>query len=209
MERPIPILYLHVGRLPLHKALPRSTHLGSDTILKRECGIFLFKAVRWNVPQDHVYYLDRETAIPLKVESFADEQTRSAGHPLWTWTADSLDKVQDHYITLNSTLVDYDKAHQPSSRWINRVVSASFNKEYPSSTFWPKLKPGLFVYDEIKAKSYTVPGEVEKPMPPAATTSPPLEAVPPTDWTSSLSMISIALGCIVLVVGGTLWRRNR
>ena len=209
MERPDPVFFLHVGRLPLHKALPTATHLGTDTVLKRVCDVFLFKGVRWHSPQDHVYYLDHETAIPLKVESFVSDEERAAAHPLWTWAADSLDKVQGHLITLNSTFLDYDEFHEPCSRWVKRTISASFNKEYPVSTFWPKLKPGLFVYDEIKAKSYTVPGEVEKPMPPAATTSPPLEAVPPTDWTSSLSMISIALGCIVLVVGGILWRRNR
>ena len=203
------VFYLYVGRLPLHKVLHSATSLGPDTVLKRECDVFLFKAVRWHSPQDHVYYLDSATGIPLKVESFADENARSANHPLWTWTADSIDRVDDHYITLNSTMVDYDGKFQPSTKWINHTVSVSFNKEYPSSTFSPRLEPGVFVIDEIKGKSYAIPGVVKNPIEPAPTSLPPVEAVPPSDWTSSLSGIVIAMGLIVLVIGGILWKRER
>ena len=209
MERPDPLLYLYVGRQPLHVALPSATPLGKDTVLKRECDVFLFKGVRWYSPQDHVYYLDHETAIPLKVESFLSEDARAAGHPAWTWTADSLDKVDDHEIVLNSTMIDYDRQHRPNSQWKTRGVSASFNGEYPNSTFWPKLEPGMSVFDMIKSKSYVVPGVVKKKVDASGMPIPPVLALPPSDWVPRASGISIGLGCVVLSVSGALWRRNR
>ncbi len=151
MERPDPVFFLYVGKTPLPQALAKASHLGADTVLQRKCDVFLFKGVRWYRPQDHVYYLDHETAIPLKVAAFENEAERTAGRPLWIWTAQSLDKVQGHPIVLNSTMAAHAGKREPHSRWITRTTSASFGKKHPDSTFWPKFDPGVSIHDQTIA----------------------------------------------------------
>jgi len=212
MERPVPLLFLHVGREPLHKALPKSKYLGTDKILGHQCEVFLFAGVRWSYPQDHVYYLDSATSIPLKVESFKNQAALDKKRPLWTWTAESLDRVQNHVLPLTSKMVSYGEDGQPDFQWNYRVLSAVFDKNHPDSTFWPAMEPGVFVVDSIRSKSYEVPGaekmasiakkEVES-------TAQPIQALPPSNWLTTASWMSLLLGGLIMIVGGTLWWRRR
>jgi len=207
MNRPAPINLLNVCREPLHVALPKAKSLGPDRVLDRDCDVFLFRGLRWRVPQDHVYYLDRATSIPLKVESYRDEVARDNGQPLWVWTAESLDQVQHHFIALKSRHV----STKPLTTSIQHVESVVFNKEYPSSAFWPVLQPGVTVLDTISNKNYKVPGgdrsnsDAEQQF----STASPVQAVPPQDYGSVASAVSLGLGLAVFSVGIILWWYRR
>ncbi len=207
MNRPGPIQLLYVCREPLHKALPTAESLGTGKVLGRDCDIFLFRQLRWQVPQDHVYYLDRATSIPLKVESFKNQAARDAEEPLWAWTAESLDKVQGHFIPVDSQMVN----SKPNVTWKYHVESVVFDKEFPTSTFWPVLQPGVFVHDFISLKSYKVPG-AERTMLGASERSSnarPTQAVPPQDYLSALSTVSFGVGLAIFFVGIVIWMRCR
>lgn len=207
MNRPNPIDLLYVCREPLQVALTKAEALGPDRVLDRDCDVFLFRGLRWRVPQDHVYYLDRATSIPLKVESFRDQAARDNRQPLWVWTAESLDRVQDHFIALKCQHV----LSSPLTTHKYQVESVVFNKDYPSSTFWPVLQPGVSVLDTISNKHYRVPGgdrtlSDAKEQPSAAY---PVEAIPPQGYLSVASTAFLGLGIAIFFLGIILrWRRR-
>ena len=216
----MPLLYHYVGREPLHEALPEAEHLGADRVAGRDCEIFRFAQVEWTSPQDLVYHLDKETSIPLKVESFRDRASFDAGKPLWVWTADKLERVDGHPVVRDSTQVDYAAGGaEPAFTRTFRVESIAFDKDYPASTFWPVFQPGVGVLDVIAGKSYREPGadpeaEVDASASrggeAATTTAQPLQAIPPGHWTSTLSTVSLGLGISVLVASlAVVWWRRR
>lgn len=145
---PTCLLFLYVGDERLDKALPKGKPLGGSHVLGRACDDFLFTGVRWFQAQDQVYHLDRETAIPLKVEAFADQAAREAKSPLWVWTADSLDEVEGRWLVLRSTQKVYQSG-EPSHTYRNKVEGIEFGKEYPASLFDPKFDSGVAIVDEI------------------------------------------------------------
>jgi hypothetical protein len=211
-ERPEPLSVLYVGREPLQKALPKARYLGKDRVVNRGCDVFLFVRVRWEIPQDHVYFLDEATSIPLKVESYADETARTKKNPLWTWTAQSLDEVGHHFVPLKSKTISYGENAQPDFTWVHTVVSIEFGKDFPASTFWPSLNPGVGVLDTIANKRYVVPGVREEP---STGTSDggddrtAVRAAAPSDWTGTISACALGLGAATLILGGVLWWRGR
>jgi hypothetical protein len=212
MERPEPIQLLYVCREPLHKALPRAAFVGTETVLDRECDVFLFRRLRWEVPQDHLYYLDKRTSIPLKVESFRDEAARKGKQPMWVWTAESLDNVQGHFVPLKSLMVRYSNTFEPKITWKSEVLSIEFDKDFTSSTFWPTIQPGVSVHDYISGKHYRVPGRegtVSVNEKKAATIGQPIVAIQPTSWVRIIPSISLGLGLSVLLTAAFLWLRRR
>lgn len=204
---PQPLLYLYVGRTPLHEALPKAQYLGTEKVIGRDCDVFLFPKVRWAVVQDQVFSLDRETAIPLKVEAFRDLAARERHEPLSDWTAKSLDKIGGHNVPLKSATVTRAKDGTPSMSWDHAVDSITFGKDYPVSTFWPTIQPGVTVFDGLTAKTSTAPGKKAQPEDTASALS--TQAVPPENWTANASKVSLGLGCAVLVVGLLLWWQRR
>ena len=141
MERPNPILFLHVGRESLHKALLKAKPMGTGTALGRECDLFLFEQVRWRVPQDQLYYLDRETGIPLRVEGFPNYADKDKQKWHWIWRAESLEKVGKFYIPFKTVQIHFVQ-NQPAYTWTSTVQSAEFDKDFPASLFWPAAAPG-------------------------------------------------------------------
>ncbi len=211
-QLPKPLLFLYVGRVPLYKALPKAEYLGKGEVIGRECNLFLFPQVRWFVTLDQVFYLDQATSVPLKVEAFRDQASREKKEPLWVWTAQSLDKVQGHFVPLKSTQTSYLKDGSPETTWDFHVESIEFDKEYPASTFTPVFQPGVTVLDGFTNKTYEAPGvkkAVVNPPKATATTGQPIQAIPPRDWSASAPILSLGLGAVILIVAGLLWRRSR
>jgi hypothetical protein len=208
MERPEPLRFLYVGREPLHKALPKATCLGEDQNLNRQCDVFLFTKVSWEVPQDQIFHLDRATSIPLKVEAFKDEADRNAKKPLWVWTAQSLDKVDGHFVPLSSEMIAYSEDSQPAFKWRFRVQSIAFDKVFPTAMFWPTLQPGVTVLDAIAGKTRQVPG-VKPAQPAKPATTQTMEALPPSGWTTRISSVTLTLGTATLIGAGIYWWRRR
>jgi hypothetical protein len=206
---PDPLLRFYVGREPLHKALlTKAKPLGEGKVMGRECNVFLFPQVRWGRPQDQVYFLDKETSIPLKVETYWDEAARLRNDPMGVWTAESLDQDQGYYLPHNSTGITFGPDKAPAYTNQFKVESVVFNKEYPASTFWPTFQPGVNVFDSVNPGATKVSDEtkVKPPVVNSPTVSvvaaPPIEAVPPSD---STPMIALGLGVAVLFVGVFLW----
>jgi hypothetical protein len=222
-EIPQPLLYLYVGRTPLHEALPKGQYLGTDKVMGRECDLYLFTKVRWAVVQDQVFHLDRETAIPLKVEIFLNQAARERKETAAEWVAESLDKVQGHYIPLKSTLIARNPEGMPKLTWNYTVKMIAFDKEYPASTFWPTPQPGVTMFDATTGKAKTLPGEKtaeskatiparedtgSQTQSSAAPSTASTQAVPPENWSASTSKVSLGLGCAILFAGLLLWWRR-
>ena len=209
-SRPQPIQFFYVGRTPLHEALPKSTYFGPDRVNGRECQSFLFKNVQYTVgTQDQVYCLDATSGTPIKVVSYSDEASRTKDTPLWTWTCDKLETKQGHEIPVVSTTNEY-KADGKTLGGTHRYTleSSTFDQDYPVTTFWPVIQPGVPVLDSIAKKQYETPG-VKLPETKSATVEPPLVATQPRDWSSTLSFITLCLGLAILIAGGVLWWRRQ
>lgn len=213
---PEPLLYLYVGRLPLHKALPNAEYLGESRVLDRPADKFLFRGVRWFQTQDHVYHLDRATGTPLKVEAFRDDGARSRGEPLATWVAETFDRVEGHPIALRSVSTVFHTPNVPTMTWKIQVELMKFDKTYPMSTFWPTIQDTAMTFDGLTGKAQNpkrkrTPKPAETPPKAAKAAKPPplQEAVPPTDWTTHVPAFALVLGCGVLVAAGALWWRRR
>lgn len=108
VDRPIPILFNYVGRVPLHEALAKAKYLGEEREGGRECAMFLFSGVKWGAVQDRVFYLDAASHIPVRVSSYPDQASREKGEPDWVWTADKLETFQGHVIPVKSTQIKYN-----------------------------------------------------------------------------------------------------
>jgi hypothetical protein len=212
-QLPVPLIFLYVGREPLQKALlTKARPVGEDEVIGRPCDVFLFQGVLWNVPQDHVYHLDRATAIPLRVESYVSQEARERKQPAWVWIARSLDEIDGHHVPLKSTWLTYADDGSLVMTHEEEVKSISFGKDFAESTFWPTLQPGVTVFDTIAKKRYQVPG-AKAATPTAPSPSPAnsslMEARRPADWVSVLRVASLAVGSVVLVAGLGLWVRQR
>ena len=213
-NRPIPLLYLYVGRVPLHQALVKAQHIGEDRVLGRDCDIFVFPNVRWQAVQTHVYHIDRQTSIPLKVESFLNQAALTNHTPVFTWNARSIDKVDGHFIALKSDQMLMGGDGAPLDQRPYVVKQAEFDKEYPASVFWPVIQPGVPVLDTFTKKVTQTP--VVKTQPSTTTrdnttssTTPPIRAIPPRDWSTLLPSVMLVLGLAILVSSGLFWWKQR
>ncbi len=226
VDRPVPLLYLFVGKRQLGKSAASALYSGPENILGRKCDDWLFEQVKWPVPQDQIFTLDQETGIPLKVTSFLNAEHRTQNKPLFSWVADTLDTVNGHAIVRKSHQVDYNPglpaassdspaspSGLPATLFARKFVvqSVEFNKDYPASTFWPVIEPGVRVFDSITGKDYVQPGrrrEVDRKAEPANTAM-PIVATLPQDWSTKMANASLILGLLVLVVGAYLWFKNK
>jgi len=213
VDRPIPLLFLYVGRKPLLEALPSAKPLGASVHMGRPCEDYLFEKIAWMVTQDMIYSLDRQTGLPLHVISFPDAQGRSHDQPFWEWTAESLDQVGGFYLVKNSRQTDFDRRGVINPTAPHRTVlfdrkfqvqSVEFNKSFPAMTFWPKIQPGVSVMDTTTKKVYKEPGT---PLPSARrqgdqpTATVPLVATPPPAWTATGTTVVLGLSVTLVVLG--------
>jgi hypothetical protein len=205
---PIPLLYEFVGRQPLHKALAKAEQLGETKVLGRTCDAFLFRNVRWIITHDQVFYLDRESAIPLKVVAYRDEATRLRDEPMWSWTAESLDEKGGHRFVGNSTQVGFGPEKKPTNMWKYHVEEIAFDKTYPASMFWPTIQPEATVLDSFTKtiKSSSTKTSAPAPSTPITKSAP---ALPPSNWLSYLPAVMLSGGLVILLVAIIVWRRSR
>jgi hypothetical protein len=215
---PTPLRYFYVGREPLHKAVLKGQELGSARVMGRDCEKFLFLQVRWPVPQDQVFFLDRLTGVPLKVEAYRDAEARERKSPMWVWTAESLKTTDGRHLPSRSTSVAYGPGQSKIYSHSYSLESVEYNKDYPASLFWPKEEPGVTVFDTIAdtvrdvPKAETAEAKTSTPAvspdssPATTTTAMPIEAVPPTD---STPLYLFGGGVAVLLVAVFVWRRGR
>ncbi len=75
LDAPWPIRVTHVGLAPLTEALPAAEVLPDGEVIGRGCDVFHFqKAGLPSRPQSLVYFLDKATSFPLKVEAYENPE---------------------------------------------------------------------------------------------------------------------------------------
>lgn len=205
--RPWPIQSWAVGRIPLHKALAGATALGTGRHLGRDCELYLLTKARVaRADVSLVYWLDRETAVPIRLDLYADESAREAGRPISTWAAESLDEVDGRHVPLRSVMTQFqpNAGPPPVPRLAQQLTieSIRFDGDYPATTFWPTMEPGTKVVNTITKQFTTIPGGPEQ----AGST---LEARPTRDWTPWITGGCVALGVVLVVAAIVTWFKRR
>ena len=208
---PSPLLYFYVGRKSLYEALPKADYLGTGECLGKECDLFLFKQVRWLVPLDQVFTLDKNTSIPIRVDNFRDAVSREKKLPLNTWTAKSLERVQGHDLQLKSSLVQYGTDGRPVFQWDFEVKRIKYNESYPEATFRPILQPGVTIIDDTTNKISRTPRAVVTPeagQQSNAAIVQAIQATPPGVWSTTFSAVGLVFGAALVIVGVFGWWRR-
>ncbi len=219
-QRPRPLVYYFVGKTPLYEAVASATSLGETRALGRDCMVLLFQKVKWvMVQQDLVYTIDKVTGLPLRVDSFRDEQSRLSEQPLWTWKADSLDQVGAYHLVKNSTFLEYmfDSKTQKSvltSTSKETVTDVWFDQDYADSSFWPKSAEGFSVIDTVTGNNTLLPqhraqSDVLIPSNGTKVGTKVIESRQPASWSSYLGAASLLLGIGILAVGVVIAKRRR
>jgi hypothetical protein len=209
--RPVPLSLFYVDKTPLREALPNAEYLGEETGTLGLCDKYLFK----NVParsslQDQIYYLDHATALPVRVDVLVASGARK-GQTVLSWAATKVETIQGHPFATESVTTNY-RNKDVVSTVSHEVLSVRYDSDLSSVAFWPTIDPGVPVADAI-AKTMTVtPGRPKvhpvKTTLPLSTTTTPIVAEPPRDWSSVLSYGGMALGAAVLVAAFLIWRRR-
>ena len=205
--------YLYVGRKPLYEALPEAKDLGTTEFLSRPCHKLLFPRVARTATLDEVYYLDDATAIPLKVESYRDQEALEKNRPYVSWTAEKLEIIDGHATTPISATQSYNADGGVMVTWKHRVQLIRFDAVIPATTFKPALQPGLTIFNSLTKQTSQAPGAVSKdarvPTVAVASTAPPITADPPADYTAAWSAASMIIGGTLLAAAVfTVWRRR-
>lgn len=211
-RRPMPWKYLYVGLEPLPKALARATYLGDETHLGRTCECFLFQKVKSGpFMADLIYWLDKNTAMTAKVEYFRDQAARIDRNPEWVWAASAMEKIAGLDLPVKSELVHYNSSSkQPREEMFRTIVSVesvSFDKDYPSSTFWPEIPPTAVVIDWVKKTHFFPKQDGQATGGNQAETA--ISASTSHDWSFPAPAIALGVGIILVAVGVILARRRR
>jgi len=216
LAAPAPYRYSHVGLVPLRKALSEAQYMGRGEAIGRECDLFHFKAVGpATKPQSLLYSLDRQTAVPLKVEAYDGPNGLPEKMPNWVWEARTLDKVGNRHFPLMSTYTSYIKAKNsdgvseilPTLSQTIKVSRIEFDSAISNATFWPVYQPGIDVMDPIAHRTAQVnSGETGKVTSKQAA-SEPIRVQEPGDGSLLLAASGVGLSLVVLFVAFLLWKR--
>ncbi len=160
VDAPEVIRLNHVGLEPLNEALPKAVVMPDGLVIGRRCDVFHFKKVGPpDRPHSLVYFLDKATAVPLKVSAYDDPDHIQGQAPNWVWEAKTLDHVSGrHFLPLSSVYRHYSRLDAGGGRLETkidevqaiRIVQAEFDISIPESTFWPVPQPGVSVIDTTR-----------------------------------------------------------
>lgn len=214
VAQPLPLLYSHVGRVPLHGALANAKYLGKDRVDGRSCDVFLFPAVKWSMVQDQVFSLDAESHVPVRVSAYKDQAGREKGEPLWAWTADKFETIQGHIIPVNSTQIEYNQDGKIARSRAIEIQSIKFDGDYPGTMFWPEPQPGVPTTDfEVKKAIDKAPSkqqtDFQRDRPKVAPAGQAIVATRPVGWATVVSRVMLCVGLVIIVAGIFAWYRLR
>ena len=177
----------------------------SETLIGRDCDVFLLANGGTTRAADLVYWLDSTTSLPLKVVFYRNPAERAANRPYFEWTATQLGKVQGYPYVKEATQLNYTEDGTLIGTQQIHTRSVAFNKEFPISTFRLEKSPHAPLPESVASH----------PVPPApsssANASPPkpIRATPPRRWGSITAPLSLGLGAVLLTASlFLLWRRR-
>lgn len=212
--RPIPLAHFYLDKAPLYEVLPKAEYLGEETGKLGLCDKYLFKDIPvLSALQDRVYYLDRTTSLPIRVDALGTSG-ESKGQTLWSWVATKVETIQDRPFATESLTTHYQIGKNPKdvlSTTTQDVLSLRFDIDLSTIAFWPTIAPGVRVQDQITKENTVTHGKpsVDQVKSVTSATTTPIFAEPPRNWSSIASYAGFALGAAVLITALLLWRRTR
>ncbi|OJW08335.1 MAG: hypothetical protein BGO49_13110 [Planctomycetales bacterium 71-10] len=213
-DRPTPLKYQYVEKLPLYEALAKARDMGEAEVDGQACDRFMFDdVVVGQTRQNLLYSIRRDGAVPVRIESF-DGPDPTTARKLGTWEAQKVDVVQGRPIVVKSTLTALDRDGNVRMTVHSEVGRVAFDEAIAKETFRPVIAPGVEIHDTITGKVQTPPRKAAEaaPRPPDvkgadAVADPPrvAEAVgvaeQPVGWNSVATNAFLVLGGVLLIAG--------
>ncbi|WP_165072713.1 hypothetical protein [Paludisphaera rhizosphaerae] len=208
-DRPIPLKYQYVGNIPLHEALEKAQDLGEAEIDAKPCDKFMFNDVLLGqVRQNLLYFLRRDDALPVRVESY-DGPDPATAHRLWIWESQKVDVVQGHPFVVKSELTQFNRDGDVRMTTHSEVTHVAFNEKVGSETFRPSISPNVEVSDAATGKILTPARKEADAVPKAPEAVPKTSeatgvvevAEPPVGWDPVLVYSCWGLGVALLAAG--------
>lgn len=204
-HRPVPLNVLYVGLTPLPRALsaPGVISLGQSRLLGRDADRFVIPGPpgKTQTRPEYVYAIDRATGFPLEMVVYLTPQDREAGWPSHSWVADSFDPIQGHYFPRVSRSTFYNPgSSSEKATATHQVTELAFDRDYPASTFWPALQPGVMIWDRGTGKHWHQPNPDGTPfVKPQTVVSAPIRATEPVHWSTWAPYVGVGLGATLLL----------
>lgn len=206
-HRPTPFDTFYFGLRPLDKAIREAVALGEGVQAGRPCDLFLLRKAQDGASV--VYFLDRETSIPLKVVHYATEADRRADRVLFEWSGTALERRDGYPIVPTSDFVHY--RHEPDGskvalyRLRYRVEDFRLNQSYDVAVFRPEIKSRMTVLDLVNRKAnFAKRSETSESITQQAGTR-----LIPEERSFPHETILLCLGAALIALAGRLWWRRR
>lgn len=151
-DRPMPLKYQYVGRIPLYEALEKAQDLGEAEIDAKPCDKFMFNDVLFGqVRQNLLYFLRRDGALPVRIESY-DGADPATARRLWIWESQKVDVVQGHPFVVKSVLTQFNRDGNVQMTTHSEVKHVAFNDKVGMETLRPIIAPEVKVSDTFAGK---------------------------------------------------------
>ncbi|MFO0958892.1 MAG: hypothetical protein U0800_15930 [Isosphaeraceae bacterium] len=206
-HRPEPFQSFYFGLRSLDKAIREAESLGEGVHASRPCDLFLLR--KETDGGSVVYFLDRETSVPLKVVHYATEADRQADRVLFEWSGKAIERREGYPIVPASELVHY--RHEPNGSRVvlyhchYNVEDFRLNQPQDPAQFWPVITPKMNVLDMVNRKAhFPKRSETSKQI-----TQDAGSRLIPEERSIPQGAIFVGLGFAMIAVAGWLWWRRR
>lgn len=141
--RPEPLRYGYLGEAPLPRVMANARPIGERTIAGRTAdGFRLVAGPEWSSPHsESVYWLDRETGVPLRFEDRSRRPPRPDNAPAFTWEATAFEEMGGRWLPTRSEFRTSNPTPDgPAVEVVAHttiVESVAFGERHPNSTFRP------------------------------------------------------------------------
>jgi hypothetical protein len=162
--------------------------------------------------QERVYFLDKETSLPVKVVAYLNSEARAQDRPLTVWQPTEIRQIQGYPVIWTSIQRDYtgDGGTLAHTREY-RVESVAFNRNHSREEFRVPVEPNALVIDT------TTKEMVQQPPAPVTsaqqstqvmTPAPAIRAEPDRAWFDLAAPLSAGTGLFLIAIGFWLSRRR-
>jgi hypothetical protein len=162
---PFPLNSYYVGPKALIDALPAAEARADGEVIGRPCDVFVFKSVGPpDRKEDLVYYLDKQTSVPLKVSCYIKPEHLEMDRPLWSWEATTLNDQGDHHVAMASLWTRFvvKNASREVAPKVNMTAAITvdeveLDRDIPVTSFWPAYGDEVRTIDLIHPRAVRAP----------------------------------------------------